>query len=342
MSLAVSCRGVVYIYRLEGYDVVALSGVDLDIRVGESVALLGPSGSGKSTLLSLLAGLLSPSAGRLTVLGHDIAKASEAELQKMRATDVGVVLQGAARNLLPYLSVEQNVRFAQQAVAGLGREARRQLPPPREVLSTVGLTVRGRYRARVGDLTPAERQRLALAVALACRPGLLLADEPTSQLDSRSRDEVVAALESVNHGGTTVVVVTHDPTVGASMGRSVTIRDGRVGAEGRSGEDFSVIGRDGSVHLPPDILKRWPAGTLVSVEEQADGTILLTPTVDGARPVVPASRAVGEPNPQLAQTPYHVVATSEPVPFVPAQRGGDAHTAEFQRLSGDETGEWRR
>jgi putative ABC transport system ATP-binding protein len=310
MSLAVSCRGLVYIYRLEGYDVVALSGVDLDIRTGESVALLGPSGSGKSTLLSLLAGLLTPAAGRLTVLDRDIAKATDAELQLMRATDVGVVLQGAARNLLPYLSVEQNVRFAQQAVAGLGREARRALPPPREVLSTVGLTVRGRYRARVGELTPAERQRLALAVALACRPGLLLADEPTSQLDSRSRDEVVAALDAVNQSGTTVVVVTHDPEVGIRMGRSVTIRDGRVGAEGHSGEDFSVVGRDGSVHLPPEVLKRFPAGTLIRVEEQPDGTILLIPAgLDGRGPAgIPAT---GRPG-------------------LPAQRLGDAHTTEFQ------------
>jgi putative ABC transport system ATP-binding protein len=331
MSLAVSCRGLVYIYRLEGYDVVALAGVDLDIRAGESVALLGPSGSGKSTLLSLLAGLLTPAAGRLTVLGHDIAKAGDAELQKMRATDVGVVLQGATRNLLPYLSVEQNVRFAQQAVAGLGREARRQLPPPREVLSTVGLTVRGRYRARVGDLTPAERQRLALAVALACRPGLLLADEPTSQLDSHSRDEVVAALDAVHRSGTTVVVVTHDPEVGARLGRSVTIRDGRVGAEGRSGEDFSVIGRDGSVHLPPEILKRLPAGTLVSVEQQPDGSILLMPAtgagIDGA---------TAEP------AMFGLPAAETPAMAVPIQRANDAHTTEFDRLRADETGEWPR
>ncbi len=341
MSVAVSCRGLVYIYRLEGYDVVALAGVDLDIRSGESVALLGPSGSGKSTLLSLLAGLLTPAAGRLTVLDRDIAKATDAELQQMRATDVGVVLQGAARNLLPYLSVEQNVRFAQQAVAGLSRDARRQLPPPREVLSTVGLTVRGRYRARVGELTPAERQRLALAVALACRPGLLLADEPTSQLDSRSRDDVVAALDAVNRTGTTVVVVTHDPEVGARMGRSVTIRDGRVGAEGRSGEDFSVVGRDGSVHLPPEVLQRWPAGTLVSVTERPDGSVLLVPAPVGGTPTAAVPSSPGAPS-----------ALPGAVPGVPAQRAGvvpsspaAGHTAEFsvtlpQPPADSRSGEW--
>jgi putative ABC transport system ATP-binding protein len=320
MSLGVSGQGVVYIYRLEGYDVVALAGVDLDIAPGESVGLLGPSGSGKSTLLSLLAGLLTPSAGRLTVGEHDLVKATEAELQLMRSTDVGVVLQGAGRNLLPYLSVEQNVRFAQRGVAG---DARRSLPPPREVLDVVGLAVRSRYRSRPGELTPAERQRLALAVALACRPGLLLADEPTSQLDSRSRDEVVGALDAVRRTGTTVIVVTHDPEVGARMGRTVTIRDGRVGAQGHRGVDFSVIGRDGAVHLPPEVLGQFPAGTLLHVQER-DGTIVLIPA-HGAQtaPALPAAGPPAHPSggavvataPMLGSAP--VTATA----VVPGQRG---------------------
>ncbi|MET7392573.1 ATP-binding cassette domain-containing protein [Dactylosporangium sp. NPDC005572] len=272
MSLAVMCRGLVYIYRLEGYDVVALSGVDLDISPGESVALLGPSGSGKSTLLSLLAGLLPPSAGRLTVGNHDLVRASPAELQALRASDVGVVLQGASRNLLPYLTAEQNIRFAQRGVRG------RDLPDPREVLAMVGLSARGRNRQRPQRLSPGERQRLALAVGLAARPGLLLADEPTSQLDTRARDEVLLALDAVRRAGTTVVVVTHDPEVGLRMGRTVTIRDGRVGAEGRRGEDYAVVGRDGTVHLPQEVLRMLPPGTLISVEPQPDGTVLLVPS----------------------------------------------------------------
>jgi putative ABC transport system ATP-binding protein len=280
-GLAVTCRGLVYIYRLEGYDVVALSGVDLDISPGESVALLGPSGSGKSTLLSLLAGLLPPSAGRVSVGRHDLARATPAELQQLRATDVGVVLQGASRNLLPYLTAEQNVRFAQR-----GADRRRlsrasgsswQLPDPREVLATVGLNGRGRNRQRPQRLSPGERQRLALAVGLAARPGLLLADEPTSQLDTHARDEVLHALDAVRRAGTTVVVVTHDPDVGQRMGRTVTIRDGRVGAEGRRGEDYAVVGRDGTVHLPQEALRLLPPGSLVGVEPQPDGTVLLVP-----------------------------------------------------------------
>ena len=277
-GLGVTCRGLVHIYRLEGYDVVALAGVDLDIAPGESVALLGPSGAGKSTLLSLLAGLLRPSAGRLSVGGQDLVRATPAELQRLRATAVGVVLQGAARNLLPYLSAEQNVRFAQMGVPG-----ERRMRAARDVLALVGLA--GRARQRPARLAPGERQRLALAVALAGRPGLLLADEPTSQLDSRGRDEVLAALAAIRAEGTTVVVVTHDPEVAGQMARTVTIRDGRVGAEGRRGEDWAVVGRDGTVHLPADALRLLPPGSLVGVEPQPDGSVLLMrsneSTVDG-------------------------------------------------------------
>jgi len=150
-------------------------------------------------------------------------------------------------------------------------------PTPREILSLVGLTARITLRRRPSDLTPGERQRLALAVALANWPGLLLADEPTSQLDSLARDEVLDALESVRRADTTVVVVTHDPDVGARLGRSVTIRDGRVGAEGRWGEDFAVVGRDGSIHLPTEVLTTFEPGTLVRVFLERDGTARLVP-----------------------------------------------------------------
>lgn len=269
-GIGVTCRGAVYIYHQDGYDVVALSGVDLDIAPGEAVALLGPSGAGKSTLLSLLAGLVPPAAGRVEVGGHDLARASPAERDRMRATDVGVALQGAARNLLPYLPAELNVRFAQQ---GAPPERRAGLPAPVEVLALVGLA--GRRRATPPELTASQRQRLALAVALANRPGLLLADEPTSQLDQAGRDEVVAALAAVRSAGCTVVLVTHDPEIGVQMGRTVTIRDGRVGAEGRLGEEYAVVGRDGTVSLPPDVRDAIGPGTLVRVHLNPDGTVLL-------------------------------------------------------------------
>ncbi len=291
MTASVMCRGLVYIYRLEGYDVVALGGVDLDIAPGESVALLGPSGSCKSTLLSLLAGLIRPAAGRASIDDIDLAKASEPELAKMRATTVGVAMQGAERNLLPYLTAEQNVRFAQRGSAAYGVT---NMPSPRDVLSMVGLSIRTKLRQRPGQMSPGERQRLALAVALAHRPGLLLVDEPTSQLDTVARDEIIAALEAVRRSGTTVIVVTHDPDVGARMGRQVTIRDGRVGAEGQLGEEFALVGRDGSVHLPPEVLAVLPPGTRLRVHPLEDGTVLLVPARASSLQAQPTMRVSPE------------------------------------------------
>jgi ABC-type lipoprotein export system ATPase subunit len=222
-GLAVTCRGLVYIYRLEGYDVVALAGVDLDIAPGESVALLGPSGAGKSTLLALMAGLLRPSAGRLTVGGQDMVRATPAELQRLRSTAVGVVLQGATRNLLPYLSAEQNVRFARHGVP-----KDRALPSARDVLALVGLAGRGRQRP--ARLTPGERQRLALAVALAGRPGLLLADEPAGDMDPEEGAHLLLLLREIAHeDGVTVVLFTRDIDDAAGVAdQIVTLDDGRV------------------------------------------------------------------------------------------------------------------
>ena len=268
-GIPVSCHGLVHIYRLEGNDVVALSGVDLDVAAGEVVGLLGPSGSGKSTLLNLFAGLLRPSAGRLTVGSHEIARTDERGLARMRAGDVGVVLQGAMRNLLPYASPVDNVRFAQR---GARRLAKRDdgdgiaplLLEPVEVLDLVGLA--DHAHTALTHLSPGQRQRLAVGVGLAARPGLLLLDEPTSQLDHEGRDEVLAAVTDINRDlGTTVVAVTHDPDVAARLPRTVTIRDGRVGAEGRRGEEYAVVARDGSLTLPPDVLERVPPGSLLRV-----------------------------------------------------------------------------
>ena len=270
MGVAVACRRVVHIYRVEGSDVVALSGVDLSINPGEMVALVGPSGSGKSTLISLLAGLMRPSAGRIVIGGYNIGKLSDAELNRLRGTEIGVVLQGADRNLLPYATLYRNIWLAQRRAAGTrGIE----LEPPERILDLVGLS--GEAKAKPGDLTIGQRQRAALAVGIAAGAGLLLVDEPTSQLDTGGRDEVLAALEAVNaKRGTTIVVVTHDLEVGARLGRMVTIRDGRVGAEGRDGQDFAVVAGDGTVQLPPEVLNEFPPGTLFIVDHE-DGEVRL-------------------------------------------------------------------
>jgi ABC-type lipoprotein export system ATPase subunit len=263
---AVTCDRVVHIYRSDGADTVALAGLDLTIPEGETTAVLGPSGSGKSTLLALLAGLVRPTAGAVYVRGQDLAAHSARELLALRAGTVGMVLQTPARNLLPFASAAENVAFAQRA----GRRGRRR---PAELLEPLG--VGGMARRPAHLLSGGEQQRLALAVALANRPPLLLADEPTSQLDHANAQTIIELLRAANaEFGTTVVLVTHDAAVGAAMQRTITIRDGRVGAEGRAGQEYAVVGRGGTIQLPDDVLDLLPPGTRTRVVRRDDGILL--------------------------------------------------------------------
>jgi ABC-type lipoprotein export system ATPase subunit len=176
----------------------------------------------------------------------------------MRLRDVGIVMQNPGRNLLQYESVAGNVLFAQ---APTRRTRSMKRARTRGLLAAVGLE---RLATRpAGRLSGGEQQRLAVAVALANGPRLLLADEPTSQLDHRSADLVTGLLQAANEDlGTTVIVVTHDQQLGQAFGRTITIRDGKVGAEGHAGEDYLVVARDGSVQLPPDLLDALPPGSL--------------------------------------------------------------------------------
>jgi putative ABC transport system ATP-binding protein len=255
----VRCDNLVQIYGVEGQTVTALRGVDLRVFEGETVALLGPSGAGKSTLLWLLAGLLRPTAGLVEVCGVKVADLRPAEATRMRMREVGIVMQNPGRNLLQYETALGNVLFAQAPARKTRAGTRRQSAA--SLLEAVGLQQLATRSA--GRLSGGEQQRLAVAVALANGPQLLLADEPTSQLDRHSAAQVIALLRAANTDfGTTVIVVTHDQNVGKAFGRTVTIRDGKVGAEGHDGEDYLVVGRDGSVQLPPDVLDALPPGTL--------------------------------------------------------------------------------
>jgi ABC-type lipoprotein export system ATPase subunit len=264
---AVSTRRLVHIYRTEGHDVAALAGVDLTVAAGEFIGLLGPSGSGKSTLLSLLGGLFRPSAGQIHVGDLELSTASVQQLDDLRARTVSLMLQGARRNLLPYYSPRENVAFAQTAAR---RRGSADLRDPTDVLSSVGL---GAHRdSELRSLGADQLQLAALAVALASGPGVLLADEPTGQLDHGSRDRVLDTLSSINEEwGTTIVLVTHDADVATALPRTVTIRDGRIGGEGRSGEEYSVVSADGFLPLPAHALVDLPPGTLVRFHP-VDGT----------------------------------------------------------------------
>lgn len=268
-GLRVGTRGLVHIYRSEGHEVAALSGVDLQVEPGEMVGLLGPSGAGKSTLLSLLAGVFKPSAGKVFVGAVELSGATGKELDDLRARDVSLMLQGAGRNLLPYLTPVENVRFAQ----GAARAAGKDLPDPEVVLADVGLE--GQGDRPLSELSPGHLQLAALAVAMASRPGLLLADEPTSQLEHEARDRVLDRLAQLNRElGTTIVLVTHDPDVANRLPRTITIRDGRVGGEGRSGEEYAVVTPDGFLPLPAHVREDLLPGTLVRFH-QVDGQYVL-------------------------------------------------------------------
>jgi putative ABC transport system ATP-binding protein len=267
---AVRCDNLVHVYGTPGQEVTALRGVDLTVEGGETVALLGPSGAGKSTLLWLLAGLLRPTAGTVEVYGRRPGGLSAQSAADLRRNEVGVVLQTPGRNLLPYETAAGNIMFAQRPTRQRWTDRRRRAVL---LLDAVGLGPVAHRPA--GKLSGGEQQRLAVAIAVANQPRLLLADEPTSQLDHGSAAAVIGLLQAANReSGVTALVVTHDPAVGAAFGRTVTIRDGRVGAEGRAGEEFVVVGRDGTLQLPPDTLDVLPPGSLARAVRTASGVEL--------------------------------------------------------------------
>lgn len=273
---AVRCERLVHVYGTAGHEVTALRGVDLEVEEGAMLALLGPSGAGKSTLLWILAGLTRPTAGTVEISGRSLRALKVHEAADLRLREVGVLLQNPARNLLPYETAVGNVLFAQ-------RPTRRTTPIKHrravDLLEAVGLGSVARQRA--GSLSGGEQQRLAIATALANGPRLLLADEPTSQLDHGSAARVLDLLRAANRDlGTTILTVTHDPAVGSAMDRTVTIRDGRVGVEGRAGEEFLVVGRDGTIQLPEPLLDTLPPGSLATAHRTPNGVELrpaLTP-----------------------------------------------------------------
>lgn len=253
------CESLVRIYQSEGVEVQALQGLDLLVEQGELVAVVGASGSGKSTLLSVLSGLDVPTAGRVRVGPWDLMTMSARERVAYRRSMVGFVWQQTARNLVPYLTAAENVALP-MALAGRPRRQRRA--DAAGLLDVLGVG----YCAdrRPTQMSGGEQQRVAIATALANAPQVLLADEPTGELDTATSDDVLEALRGVNRDlGTTVVVVTHDPGVSEHVQRTVEIRDGRTstevlrrtatrddGTEHVIAEEFAVLDRAGRVQLP--------------------------------------------------------------------------------------------
>lgn len=223
----VECEDLFKIYKLAGLEVVALRGLDLKVRRGELMAIVGASGSGKSTMLNILAGLDQPSAGRAWVGGRDLLTMSSRELVDYRRREVGFVWQQTGRNLVEYLDVQQNVELPLILSGSPPAKARARAS---ELIETVGLTPRARHRP--GQLSGGEQQRVAIAIALANDPPLLLADEPTGELDSIAAGQIFQLFGELNRRhGVTVIIVTHSPAIAESVDRVVAIRDGRTSSE---------------------------------------------------------------------------------------------------------------
>ncbi len=250
------CDNLLRIYQTDTVEVQALQGLDLLVHDGEMIAIVGASGSGKSTLLQVLAGVDAATAGRARVAGHDLLGMTRRERVHYRRHVVGFVRQQSTRNLVPYLTASQVVDLP-QSFAGVPRRERKLRTA--ELFDTLG--VQHCAHLKPHQMSGGEQQRVAICVALANRPEVLLTDEPTGELDSATAQEVFAALRTANsEWGTTVVIVTHDAAVSGQVARTVAIRDGRTSSEvlrsdeveGVPGiaEEFAVMDRAGRVQVP--------------------------------------------------------------------------------------------
>jgi ABC-type lipoprotein export system ATPase subunit len=223
----VVCENLVKIYKVADLEVVALQGLDLEVNAGEMLAIVGASGSGKTTLMNILGGLDSPSAGACIVDGHDLTHLSEAERVRYRQFVVGHVWQQSGRNLLPELTAAANIELPQVLVGASPSQRSRRA---HELLELVGMG--GMDKKKPEQLSGGEQQRVAIAVAVANSPTLLLADEPTGELDSVTAGEVMALLHQLNRElGLTIIIVTHDVAIAAAADRTIAIRDGRTSTE---------------------------------------------------------------------------------------------------------------
>jgi putative ABC transport system ATP-binding protein len=252
----VFCRNLVKIYKVATQEVVALQGMNLSIKKGEVLALIGPSGVGKSTLLNIMGGLDTPSAGHVQVAGWDLRRMTERQRVMYKRQVVGFVWQHPARNLLSYLSARENVELPMEYN---NIDADLRTKRALELLDVVGLAERANFHP--DRLSGGEQQRIALAVALANNPPLLLADEPTGQIDTEAAMHVLDVLHSIHQAfGTTIMIVTHSPLIASRMERVVTMQDGHASTEIRrhtnhtddslQEEEWSILDPAGRLQLP--------------------------------------------------------------------------------------------
>ena len=292
-DVMIECDGLVKIYKTKDIEVLALQGLDLTVRRGELMAIIGNSGSGKSTFLNMIGGLDRPSAGKLYVDGKNLFQLTEEELVDYKRSTVGFVWQNNARNLLPYLTAWENVMtpmlFRQDSMTEAEKKQRAE-----ELLALVGLSER--KDNKLSQLSGGEQQRVAIAIALANDPKLLLADEPTGAVDRRTADDILDMFRRLNETlGVTIVIVTHDKELASKVNRVISIRDGKTSSERimkseykqrleditinwneeEVQEEFAVLDRAGRIQIPSELLQEMGLkGNKVKLE-LVDGKIVI-------------------------------------------------------------------
>lgn len=308
------CDNLVKIYKVADLEVFALQGLDLVVKPGELLGIIGASGSGKTTLMNILGGLDRPSAGRVWVDGQNLLELSDAALDRYRRTTVGFVWQQGGRNLIPYLNAQENVELP-MTLAGMAGSEKRQRAA--ELLDAVGLAHRRTHH--LSEMSGGEQQRVAIAVALANSPHLLLADEPTGELDSVTALSIYQTFKDLNRRyGLTMIMVSHDPTIARHMDRVVAIRDGKLATEtvrqaraanptgdqpaGTPGDgavaseeelqELIVLDSAGRLQIPKDYLKQVNIKSRVILELTDDG-ILIRPAGGDAGHGASSAEALG-------------------------------------------------
>ncbi|MEK8129781.1 ABC transporter ATP-binding protein [Paenibacillus filicis] len=290
----IQCEGLVKIYKTDDLEVVALQGLNIEVAPGEMMAIIGNSGSGKSTLLNILGGLDRPSAGQVQVGEWNLLKITDEELVKYKRKTVGFIWQNNARNLIPYLTALENVEMPMMLSGSYDRAYARQL------LEWVGL--KDRVHNKLQQLSGGEQQRVAIAISLANRPSLLLADEPTGSVDTRTSDMIMDIFRRLNKElGVTIVIVTHDMTLAGKVDRVVAIRDGMTSTEfikrnpnldqteaetatalGGVHEEYVVLDRVGRLQIPAAYLKSLGIEGKATMEFDGEQIIIKTPkSLDG-------------------------------------------------------------
>lgn len=277
------CDSLVKIFKVGDIEVLALQGLDLTIKQGELVGVVGASGSGKSTLMNVLGGLTRPSAGQVIVNSQNLLKLSNSELNTYRQIEVGFVWQQGSRNLIPYLSALDNIKLPMTLAGQAGASANKRA---KMLMDMVGL--HDRYDHKPIELSGGEQQRVAIAVALANTPQLLLADEPTGELDSATADQVYELFQTLNKElGLTIVIVSHDPEIAQHVERVVAIRDGKLASEtvrrknteaheNESFEELIVLDSAGRLQIPKNYREQLNIQNRVEMEV-TDAGILIRP-----------------------------------------------------------------